>query len=181
MERTIAGRLQRLELQSPSMTESSNRESETAIPDIVVGGTTFDCEDQMFIVQAMCIYGHTAEDVAPCFGLLKDGTLGRSVDQIKAAHYYFRYDKGLLSDRRLWERDDAKFKERVKINISEAREEQQKLRRMAVQEMLKTRWRQRHGQIRKNVDWMSMELWKEQQWYWRQLYIPCTFALLQVS
>ena len=79
----------------------------------------------------MCFFNYTAEQVAPCLGLLEDGTTEKTPESIDAARKFFDNNQGLLVDGSLWERNDAKYKRLVDENIRRALGEQKKRRLVA--------------------------------------------------
>ena len=102
-------------------------------PPLEIAGATFSYAAQKFIIQAMCYFGHKAAEVAPCLGLLDDGRPSKTVEQVQAAWEHFQNNYGLLSDQRLWERDDARFGWQIEHNIKQAGLAQEKLRLKAKQ------------------------------------------------
>ena len=102
-------------------------------PSLEIAGTSFSYNEQKFIIQAMCFFGHKAAEVAPVFGLLEDGRTSKSVEQVQAAWEHFQNSHGLLCHQSLWERDDARFEWCVEHDITEAREIRENLQLKARQ------------------------------------------------
>lgn len=83
------------------------------------------------MIQAMCFFNYSAQQVAPCLGLLANGTPRKSYKQVQAACDFFRNRNGLLSDQSIWERDDARFEYQVREMVNKARLEQATLQLQA--------------------------------------------------
>ena len=103
----------------------------TAVPPLKIAGATFGYEDQKFVIQAMCFFDYSVQQVAPCLGLHANGTPRKSYEQVQAACDFFRHDHGLLCDQSILERDDARFECQVKEMVNKAGLEQAKLQLQA--------------------------------------------------
>lgn len=113
--------------------DSASNSAPAEGPRLEIAGANFSYGAQRFIIQAMCFFGHTANEISPCFGLLEQGSPIISVEQVQAAFEHFQNNDGLLSDQRLWERDDARFLPQVRYDIQTARLKQRALRLKAWQ------------------------------------------------
>lgn len=96
---------------------------------LTVHGVKFGLDEQKFVIQAMSYYGYDAEDVAPCFGLLDDGSGDpeKTIESVQAVHELLKGGRSHPGNSDLWVRDDATFKYNVKYRIREAREKRNKI------------------------------------------------------
>ena len=99
-------------------------------PLITIGATVFDPEAQRFIIHAMCFYDYTAEQVARCLGMLEDGSLEKSAQEVEAAKQV-SVMRGLMVDGKECQQNDATYRQRIKARIQQATEEQMKRRSAA--------------------------------------------------
>ena len=83
----------------------------------------------------MGIFGHSAEEVAPCLGMLRDGTPVRHPRDVEAVMRYLVSIRGFSNTTtRMWERDDAQHRPMIKENIEKAAIEQKRRRVIAREE-----------------------------------------------
>ena len=78
----------------------------------------------------MCFYDYTAEQVARCLGMLEDGSLEKSAQEVEAAKQV-SVMRGLMVDGKECQQNDATYRQRIKARIQQATEEQMKRRSAA--------------------------------------------------